>query len=489
MSEVSKRLATDETLGRIAGATEAIALAMSEDAQGEIKHWKSLRNLLRLGLISKVLNAGDQIRVEKESGLSTTFVSEGITVVAVNEETFIAAVGTADPGAYEFIYDGAAWHLNGAVVELATYGITITGTPAADDVIVVHVAANEILFDVLGPDYDVSVNPTYPHTLSLLTQDVQQYGTIPFSSPQALYHVDASVWPSGIPANTTLNITLLHGANNNGTAEDGSYQFTTPVAIPVGGKIRHTTMGQYMSSADGYNQAHITGGTFTVYDENYTQLASGIACTAGSGGTNLGTATACDPQYKTGDFVNFTQRNAYGSNRYAHSANRKWLNSAAPGAASGAIASWWTPSDVFDMPVRSTLPGFLHGMDPAFVDCIGKVFKRTALCIADGYGYEDTEEYVWLPSMTELNFGKNNNVTETTVDEDGNVVQNGPYPLYEDAGNADRVKTYQGTARYWWHRSPLPSHAYNERSCVPAGSLDFSLASISLGVVAGLTLI
>jgi len=472
---------------RIAEALEVMAVSLASDSTGLVKNWKSLQNLLRAGMIGKVLSPSDTLNVEKESGLSVT-VTGGVTSATVNEDTFLSATGIAQNRAYEFVYDGAVWTLEGIAVELPHYGITYSGTPAEGDAIVIHEQAGTIVFDVLGIDYDVPVNPAMKHSLSILARDVLLYNSIPFCASQALYSVAADIWPDGIPAETTLNITLNHGAYNGSTSHDGTYQFTTPVAIPVGGKIRHTTMGVYQSS---YTQEQITGGTFTIYDAAYNVIAQNVACSVGSDGTDIGTTTAADPQYKSGTHVNFTQRNAYGSNINAHSANRKWMNSSAAGAASGEIASWWTASDEFDMPVKSTLPGFLHGLDPSFVACIGRVYKRTALPIANGYGYIDTQEYVWAPSMTEMGYGANNGVYETTTDGNGAVKQTGAYPLYVGAGNADKIKVSQGTttARYWWLRSPYPSLASHERCVIPSGALNYSNAYNSSGVVPGLSLI
>ena len=118
--------------------------------------------------------------------------------------------------------------------------------------------------------------------------------------------------------------------------------------------------------------------------------------------------------------------------------------------------------------------------------CKTKVIKRTALSIADGYGYEDTEELVWLPSMTEMGYGKNNNVQETAV-FDGEPVDS-PFELFDGASNDDRIKSYSGVARYWWLRSPLPSFASYERCVLPSGALYNYSAFYSSGVPAGLTL-
>jgi hypothetical protein len=459
-----------DTLGRIANKLGAYDAPRS---------WAEIQALIRAGRIKEVCPVRTRLQVDKESGVSTT-IHGSITAASVNEETFIAAIGRSGTAAYEFVFDGSAWHLHGEDVELTSYGISVTGTPAADDTVVVHVQADKIEFDVVAIDYYEPVNDALKHTITLWTADLLLYGSIPFCAPQKLVHV-AEALPAG-----TYNITLDHGCYSGGTEEDSTYQFTTTQEIPAGGGIRHTTIGGWLSS--GYGKAHVTGGTFITYNASGEVIEQGLVTTEGSGGTSLGTATARDPQYKVGDDVNFTDRQIYGENWAPDSANYKWLNSDAPGAASGQVASWWYASNKFDMPVKSTLPGFLHGIDPTFREVICAVRKRTAKSIANGYGYADTSELIFLPSMTELGFGKNNNISEVGVKADGTLIKETAWDMFIDATNDDRIRYQGGSARYYWLRSPIPSSGNDERDVSPSGALFNGSASYSYGVSAGLCL-
>lgn len=462
-----------------AGAEAIMKIGNKMGAYDLPRSWPELQMRIQSGTARQICPVGTKLLVDKESGVSVT-VHGSITGATVNEDTFIEAIGHSGTAAYEFIYDGSAWHHNGEDVELANYGIAVTGTPAADDTVVVHVQASKVEFDVVDIDYDVPVNDALEHTLALWTSDLLLYGSIPFCSPQKLVSVREAL-PAG-----TYNITLDHGCYDGTTVEDSTYQFTTTREIPAGGGIRHTTMGGWLSS--GYGISHVTGGTFVTYDASGNVIEQGLACTEGTDGTSLGTATASNPTYRITDNVNFTERQIYGSNRNIHSANRKWLNSDAPGAASGQIASWWTASDEFDMPVKSTLPGFLHGLDPAFRAIMQKVRKRTAKGIADGYGYEDTEELVFEPSMTELGYGKNNNISETAAKADGTLKTELAWDMFIGASNDDRIRYQGGVARYYWLRSPYPSNANNERDVLPSGALHSRNASYTNGASAGLCL-
>ncbi len=437
---------------------------------------------VRAHTIGAYLQPGDPISVDKESGVSVT-VTGGVTAATVTEETFIEAIGHSESAAYEFIFDGAAWTLHGDVVELSNFGITPTGAPAEGDAIVVHVTADHVIFETLGIGNDVPVNPNLDNSISFLTRDVQTYGSIARCAPQALVSVQEA-----ISAGTKVYIKGDHCAYNGSTTEDGNFCFTPTVDIPAGGKIKHSTIGK---SQTAYAKSNVLAGVFTTYDASYTQLETNLATTEDDTGTLLGTVTASDPQYLENNaaHVNFTQRNMYGSNRAAHAAHSKWLNSDAAGAGSGAIASWWTPSDEFDMPIRSTMPGWLHGLDPEFRACLAKVWKRTAKSITDGYGYEDTQELVWVPSMTEI-YGSNNNSVEETSPKgsSGDPKWTGAYPLYVGATNADRIKYQSTTARYWFLRSPYPSNASGVRRVSTDGSLNDRSAHSADGAVAGLSI-
>ena len=66
-------------------------------------------------------------------------VSGAITNATINKTTWETQI--INTGIYNFIYDGADWNLDNSQINLATYGITITGTPEENDVITVTYTA------------------------------------------------------------------------------------------------------------------------------------------------------------------------------------------------------------------------------------------------------------------------------------------------------------------------------------------------------------
>lgn len=93
--------------------------------------------------------------------------STGITAAAFDtggEEDWVAAVPTS--GEYTFVYDGSKWLLNGNTVTLSTYGITVTGAPAANDIFVVNYTAASGGWEALGKDNDDLSKELNPDTES-----------------------------------------------------------------------------------------------------------------------------------------------------------------------------------------------------------------------------------------------------------------------------------------------------------------------------------
>ena len=453
----------------------------------DITNWAQVAQIIKSGAASKIFEAGDQFVVNKATSV-TAAVKGNITGATVNLPTFINQMNEAEAKSYTFSFINGQWIYNGNTVILSDYGITVTGTPASLDTIVITETIEKITFDVLDFDYDTPVTEGINHTMSLIAHDIYSWNEIPFDAREALFYVDPEIYPNGLPVGT-YNITLDHGAYAEDTTQDGTYQFTTTQTVPAGGLISHTTMGIYQS--DGYTKTQITDGKFITYDTKYIQLES-LNTTEGSSGTSLGTTTARRQSYRTNELLNFTERNAYGSNNWLNSSSRQYLNSDAAGAASGAIASWWTSKNIWDMPVKSPKPGFLYGLDPSFRAILQTVKKRNRLTLAD-YGsssvkYIDNDERVFFVSMTEVNFKPIDSVYENSfgTDKTFTTIKTTPYALYASAGNADRIKYQGSTERYWWLRSPYPSYACTVHMIYTSGNLVSTHVKNFYGVVPAL---
>ena len=440
--------------------------------------YAQLQTLIRNGLGSKILPVETQLTIERETALTISIGdSTGITAATINEDTFLAKVGESHSGIYEAHYDGAVWHKEDeSNIDLAEYGIQVTGTPAQGDHIVVKETTSKLLFDVLDHNKHEFQNTHLSKGVVIGMHNIFTYGTIPFCPGQLLYYA-----ASGLAAGK-YKVTLYKGQYGGGTSQDGTYVFTLTQAVPAGGGIRHTTMGCYQSS---YSKSQITGGKFRSYGAapDRTQIEE-VVCTeynaeTDSDATDLGTFSARDKTYLSAS-NNVTERQYYGNHRWKYSIYRQWLNSTARAWKSGdGFSLWYSPQTNFDMPPSETvrkMAGFLHGVDAGLLELIQPVKIITALSDTDKTNsgdYDVTYDRVWLQSMTELGLGNNNSVAEGSTFEYWRVHNT----------NADRIKYEGSTARYWWLRSPRPSYASDVRGINTSGELNCYSAGDSGGGV------
>lgn len=339
-----------------------------------------------------------------------------------------------------------------------------------------------LTFDILDFDKHTPTNKYLSHSLALGLHNIFTYGTIPFCASQLMYYTEG-----GLPAGN-YKFTLDHACYGGTTQYDGTYMFTLTQAIPADGGFRHTNpIGGWKEK---YAQSDVIGNYITTYGARpqRTEVEKNVAVTVWDGTTactDLGTFTARSLTYHTeadtanGGKRNFTERQAYGSNRWRDSVYRQWLNSdaeAVPSSDTTTVSNWWKPATVFDrVPGGAKLAGFLNGLDPEFVAVLGEIEVKTALCDCDkvdGATYDITHDKVWLQSMTEI-FGSNNN----------GIAEGSQLAYWVGASDADRIKYEGSTARYWWLRSPNPTNADIVRHVDTSGVLGYYDASLAHGVV------
>ena len=289
------------------------------------------------------------------------------------------------------------------------------------------------------------------HIMTMLMKHVI-YG-VQFDAPQAI------IVPGETMAAGTYHFKLLSGYD---TAYDGgkSVQFTLANDLAAGCQIVMNWP---------YNQTWI-GKNITVYDEFGTTVIETCAMSEGTGGTDLGDADG------TVSILNHTQRARYGSNNYKESAMREWLN------ADDLAGQWQTQQTRFQRPCgyATNRAGFVTYLDPEFVAVIreGTHLNRTNE-IFDLNGkkqaYSTTEKF-FLPSQEEIGFSPESGIVCGTV-----------FDFYGGAAQSDKIKydiTAQTAARYWWLRTPDPSHAGYERNVLSSGALFSNSARDGYGAVA-----
>ena len=429
------------------------AIIMTSQIQNEEQSWKQIHNLVMAGAGPKLYPVGTQFAVPKETSMTASMGTHtGITGVSVTEETFLNHGDAIGNGLHEFKFDGAVWIHNGEPVNLTDYGISVTGTPAADDEILITEAFDVLLFDVV--DHRTVVDPadglSKPAMILLMHHVIY---TKPFDEPEAIYYAESAL------AAGDYYITIENDPWK--TENNAPHYFTLTQAVPAGGQI--VFPGNYDRVFNGQTLKTYSGPDSTSVIESATITTTEIV-----GATNLGTTG-------TGN-VNHIHRVKCGSNNYKESAIRQWINSKA--VANG----WWNGSNKFDRPSSyANAAGLLHGMDGEFLKAVRAItipcktnntFELPGWTLNAAYTVADK---FWLASRNELGYGTES-VAEGTV-----------FKAYDGAANVDRIKydlSSQSTARNWWLRSPFPSYGGLVRYVSSSGAVDNYRAYLGYGAVA-----
>lgn len=443
----------------------------------EPQSYSDVQAIVRLGLAPSVFSIGDIIEVGRETKVQASLGEHtGITAVSVVEETFVAAMDEAGEKEYEIIFDGSAWKYEGTPMILADYGLSVTGTPAEGDTIIVVETASTIKMVVM--DFIENGQTTIGNIK--LHDKTKQYGMI-LQSEKTLYNLqfDASeafyYAAEGLSAGT-YNITL--GDNyDTGYGGGATYQFTLTQAVPAGGQITLDWP---------YNKTPLQGAGVKTWASNAaTTPIEAVTPSVGDDGTSLGTLLIA---VQDASGLNSLHRIRYGSSKWSESAMRQHLNS------NKVAGSVWTPQTVWDRAPSwvSSTAGFMHGLDPEFVKICADVDLLTALnTVCDttstegnaGTGYETTVDKFFLPSRPEVFGGRDNASDKGTPWAFYKLNSDVPGGSSNSGNDSNRIKlNASGSPYYWWLRSPYVGYGYHVRYINPAGSVGSSIANISSGV-------
>jgi hypothetical protein len=294
----------------------------------------------------------------------------------------------------------------------------------------------EVVWDVIGINHDIPTDKKYIYSLTLQAHNCIM--NCQFDAPEALYYAEEEL-PAGEQVFTDSG--------------GDKYKFTTTLPVPSGGQI---VLGGWPS--EGY--AATTATTYTA--DRITIIESDI--------TVIPTDTGADTLAE----VNNRSRCKYGSNNYVESAIKQWLNSEA-------TSFKWVPKTNFDRPPTGapyTGAGFLKLLDPELVSVLGAVDKQvTRNTITDGGGQDLFSDKVFLLSRVEV-FG---GTEGTTTGEQA-------YPYYSALATnpttdalAGRIKYLDGSARYWWLRSPYTGNACSPRGVHASGAVNYYSADNANG--------
>lgn len=439
--------------------------------------WKEVQDIVRAGKASYYFNIGDQFIVNKKIFTITTELQANSTMEAtivnyVNLKTKYDSELNSGLTYSFFKYESSGWtvfaYSEGTIVnpsssisDLESFcGIRVTGTPVVGDKIILNDSTEELAFDVIGFDHDIPTNTNYQHSMTLQLHDC--YGSIMFDAREAMWYIEETTYPNGLAIGT------YHFIYNS-----KDYIFTTTKVVPVGGQIYYdkTNISTYASSTstDKIEFCIVTEGTA----ENTLPIA---------GVTNVGVTNVSNDYHRGG----------VGSNSYANSVIRQYINSSEE-------SNWWQPKSIFDRPpIDDTnidyrnMPGFLYGIEEEFLAIVGEVNKVTLLDECEAPNEDDpwtvtTAEKFFLLSAPEIY------ASATEEDYPDGTAYEFYGPKYSKMSNIskpnngidkNRVKYYNNGTSWWWLRSPyglpqscrvvLPNgaprygNAYSVRGVAPA---------------------
>lgn len=311
-----------------------------------------------------------------------------------------------------------------------------------------HSEYGELVWDVIGVDLDVPVDPQYTHSVTL--QLNKCIPSIQFDEREAFYYAE-----NGLAAGT-YNFTV--DTYYYLTSEAGkTYQFTLNNDVPP--------QGQLVWSAN-YNQT-LNNANVLVYNKGSQEVLESAIITEGNEGISLG---------NIGNNFNNNLNSSYcavaGNSNWYDSAIRQYFNS------DQLAGDYWKPLNNWDRPPSwiNTKDGFLYGLDDDFKNILGEVTKTTYTNILFGTNsWEYTNDKIFLLSRYETYCGTEGTNKETII-----------YPYYSEysdltipsnSADSNKVKLNQQGSKYSWGlRCSSRSVGHQQRLINTSGALGSDMA-------------
>ena len=316
---------------------------------------------------------------------------------------------------------------------------------------------DDIVWQVIGMDIDEPADPQYKHSLTLCMRDLLPNETVAFSARQALFY-----FPDGLSAGTYYFTITQH--TWVGSDVNKSFYFTLTSNIPKKGQIvlqntynvscENKTLKTYSSST---SATEIETATMFLWDDSIEATFLG----------NVNNSLQTN--------INCLQRSLLGNNNYKESHIRQWIN----GGEKATLA--YKPQTIFDRPPswNNTSTGLMKDMDNDFLKIIKSTKVKTARnTLTDSGGLDIIEDKFFLLSKPQVYGG----YSVSNVDE-GDI-----YPHFENysdlnstgtSADKNRIKTKNGTATYWWLRSPYATSGSGIWRADSSGSLHYSDAMLA----------
>lgn len=315
-------------------------------------------------------------------------------------------------------------------------GVAPSQFPVGTQLEVSHSEYGAMLFDVVAHDYFKSPHDANAHTMTLMSHD--SIVRLQYDASEAFYYAFNKL-PAGT-YNFTISETYL-------LWEKGTYQFTLTQALPSGG---HLLINSHADTA-------LTSCTGTsISPPDLGGVIETFAISAGNGGTSLGTF---------GADLNHIKRVSDGSDNYAESAIRQFLNSAKD------MSVAWVEQTKYDVAPNwwGSRKGFMAGLDEEFLSVVGEV----VVPCATNSEYESPDSRYTKGTKYTLNDKFYLASVREVMGDSSSYIDDGTsqLPYYIGSKGVDRYKYADGVAYAWWTRSPYKTLSSNVQDITASGTL------------------
>lgn len=415
-----------------------------------IKDWAALADKIADGTSTDLVHPGDVIDVNWNATVLGTTTS-GLTVTCTDRQAFVTAIGEAEAKSYLFVYDGTNWTYQEQTISLSTYGLSVSGTPTAGEVMTIVTTVKTVSYTFVSYDTVVAHDSNVAHNWCLeqtYAPDTKAYDAIEACMILAQGKTLAAgnyYWQAHMQDSSSLQTRYFTIAADI-TATNDAIQFA-PTATNWTSPYVPTSMTPY-------------------YKGSTTALGSAIALSA----TEI--IGAVDVSTVDGVSVHdSTYQMAFGSNCWANSNIRQWLNNDTVGG--------FTPQSDWDRPSSyNNGAGFLYCIDPRVKAIIQTADNKwTAGYNAQGYTQGTTytaEDKAFLLSMREMSFDING--SEGTMTQLYGKYTNNTYTNGAVAARAKYNKAGGSLNNYRWSRSANTGSSHAARNVNSSGSHDYGHA-------------
>ena len=259
------------------------------------------------------------------------------------------------------------------------------------------------------------------------------FTTISFEPRQAIFQASQDIPAGTYHFKTPMdNVTDTAWTTNRGWTK--TWQLTTTKTIPKGGVLCFT-------GGDMNYDTDFTQRTVSSYSNNAsTTVIETMSITEASGGTDLATLGS----------VNHGQRVCWGSNHWATSAFRQWLNS------DKAANAWWTAQTKFSRPSeRAGLAGWMNGIDSDFLAVVTAQQITTKVNgIAESGGTETTLDKFWVPCQRNMNMDSDATEDTHVWEYFTKFRQDGKTGVNTGADSNRARYSLTGSLPWYWLRTP-----------------------------------